>query len=236
MEFFLDYWNRIYASFFMNFIQENRYLVILNGLKITITLSICAIGLGLVLACLTNFFRRSRWRPVRGLATAYVDVIRGTPMVVQLMIIYFVILPSSFSNFTAGVIAFGLNSGAYAAEIIRAGIESVDRGQTEAGRSLGLSARDTMIYIVFPQAIKNILPALANEFIVLIKETSIVGYIGMVDLAKAGDIIRSRTYAPYMPLIGVAIIYYIIVKTLTVLLARFERRLKRMDQRDNKTV
>ncbi|MDR0433713.1 MAG: amino acid ABC transporter permease [Gracilibacteraceae bacterium] len=229
MEFVADLWNGIATSFTMNFINESRYLIILNGLRITLTLSVSAIGLGLVMACLTNFLRRSRWRFFRWLAAAYVDVIRGTPMVVQLLIIYFVVLPN-LSNFMAGVIAFGLNSGAYASEIIRAGIESVDRGQTEAGRSLGLSARDTMIHIVFPQAIKNILPALANEFIVLIKETSIVGYIGMIDLAKAGDIIRSRTYAPYMPLIGVAIIYYIIIKTLTTLLARFERRLKRMDR------
>ncbi|MDR1321269.1 MAG: amino acid ABC transporter permease [Gracilibacteraceae bacterium] len=229
MEFLADLFSGIVASFTMNFLNESRYLIILNGLKITFSLSVCAISLSLALACLTNFFRRSRWRFVRWIAMVYVDVIRGTPMVVQLLIIYFVVLPN-LSNFTVGVIAFGLNSGAYASEIIRAGIESVDRGQAEAGRSLGLGARDTMIHIIFPQAIKNILPALANEFIVLIKETSIVGYIGMIDLAKAGDIIRSRTYAPYMPLIGVAVIYYIIIKTLTTLLARFERRLKRMDQ------
>jgi His/Glu/Gln/Arg/opine family amino acid ABC transporter permease subunit len=230
MGFLTDFWNNAASSFMVNFINESRYLIILNGLGVTITLSVCAIGLSLALACLTNFFRYSRWRPIRWLAFAYVDVIRGTPMLVQLLIIYFVVLPN-LSNFMVGVIAFGLNSGAYASEIIRAGIESVDRGQTEAGRSLGLSARDTMIRIVFPQAVKNILPALANEFIVLIKETSIVGYIGMIDLTKAGDIIRSRTYAPYMPLIGVAIIYYVIIKALTALITRFERRMKRMDQR-----
>ncbi|MDR1960989.1 MAG: amino acid ABC transporter permease [Gracilibacteraceae bacterium] len=230
MDLIAGFWNDLAASFTMNFIRESRYLIILNGLRITILLSLCAITLSFALACLTNVLRRSRWRILRWIASAYVDVIRGTPIVVQLMIIYFVIL-RDLSSFSVGVIAFGLNSGAYASEIIRAGIESVDRGQAEAGRSLGLGARDTMIYIIFPQAIKNILPALANEFIILIKETSIVGYIGMIDLAKAGDIIRSRTYTAYMPLIGVAVIYYIIIKTLTVLLARFERRLKRMDQR-----
>ena len=239
MEFFTDIginltnlWMNFAHSFHLNFIAEKRYLLIVNGLKFTILLSICSILLGLILGCLTNVFRRSRFRILKAIGYIYVDVIRGTPTVTQLLIINFVIFASiTVDKFWVGVLAFGLNSGAYIAEIIRAGIESVDKGQMEAGGSLGLSNRETMMFIIFPQAIKNILPALANEFIVLIKETAIVGYIAMIDLTKAGDIIRSRTFAPFMPLIGVAIIYYVLVKILTLFIAKLERWLKKADHR-----
>ena len=156
----------------------------------------------------------------------YLTVMRGTPAVVQLMIIYYVILTSVQNKILVAIIGFGLNSAAYVAEVIRSGIMSVDNGQFEAGRSLGLSYQQTMISIIVPQAIKNILPALGNEFIVLIKETSISGYIGLMDLTKGGDIIRSITYEAYLPLYAVALIYLVIVLLLTAGVNRLERKLR----------
>lgn len=162
----------------------------------------------------------------------YTDVIRGTPSVTQLMIIYFVIFASvQLDKWIIAAIAFGINSGAYVSEIIRAGILSIDKGQTEAGRSLGLSAFQTMSRIVIPQAVKNIFPALCNEFIVLIKETAIVGYVGLMDIQKAGDFIKSATFIAFMPLIGTAVIYYVLIKILTLSLGRIEARLRKADAR-----
>jgi His/Glu/Gln/Arg/opine family amino acid ABC transporter permease subunit len=156
----------------------------------------------------------------------YLTIIRGTPTTIQLMIVYFVIFTSpNVSKFFCAVVAFSINSGAYVAEIVRGGIVSVDKGQMEASRSLGFGYVPTMLYIILPQAFKSILPALGNEAIVLLKETSISGYIGMQDLTKAADIIRSRTYAPFMPLIGAALFYLIVVTILTRLIAMLERRL-----------
>ena len=158
----------------------------------------------------------------------YLTVIRGTPVVVQLLIIYFVIFSSvDIDKVVVAVIAFGINSGAYVAEIIRGGIMSVDKGQMEAGRSLGLSYNQTMSYVIMPQAIKNVLPALGNEFIVLLKETSVAGYIALQDLTKAGDIIRSQTYDAFLPLLAVALIYLIVVMFLSWLLRCLEKRLKK---------
>jgi polar amino acid transport system substrate-binding protein len=150
---------------------------------------------------------------------------------IQLLIIYYVVFQSvNISKILVAVIAFAINSGAYVAEIIRGGIMSIDEGQTEAGRSLGLNYRQTMIYIILPQAVKNVLPSLANEFITLIKETSICGYIGLMDLTRGGDIIRSQTYEPFLPLIAVALIYLVIVEILTVLVGRWEKSLRKSDR------
>ena len=156
----------------------------------------------------------------------YLTVIRGTPTVVQLMICYFIIFASSTNDVGVAVFAFGINSGAYVAEIFRGGIMSIPQGQFEAGRSLGFNYAQTMIYVVIPQVFKSVLPALCNEFIVLIKETSIAGYIGIVDLTKAGDLIRGRTFSAFMPLIAVAIIYLVLVVVLTALVGKLERRLR----------
>lgn len=166
------------------------------------------------------------------LAQIYLTVIRGTPVMVQLLIIYYVIFAAvNIDKTLVAVLAFGLNSGAYVAEIVRSGIMSIDNGQFEAGRSLGFSYSRTMIYIILPQAFKNVLPALANEFIVLLKETSIAGYIAISDLTKGGDIIRSQTYSAFLPLIAVALIYLVIVVILTKLVSMLERSLSKNDKR-----
>ena len=165
----------------------------------------------------------------------YLTVIRGTPTLVQLLIMWFVIWASARSTdgnmIRCAILSFGINSGAYVAEIIRSGIMSIDRGQMEAGRSLGLSGRTTMIRIILPQAFKNVAPAIFNEFIVLLKETSVAGYVGIQDLTKGGDIIRSITYIAYMPFFMVAAVYLVLVVGLTTILKRLERRLARSDKR-----
>lgn len=164
---------------------------------------------------------------LNAICNIYLTVIRGTPTMVQLLIMYYVIFASSNLNkVVVAFLAFGINSGAYVAEIVRSGIMSIDRGQLEAGRSLGFSYASTMWYIIMPQAFKNVLPALANEFIVLLKETSICGYIGLMDLTRGGDIIRSRTYNAFMPLLAVALIYLILVMILSALVRQLERRLR----------
>ena len=174
----------------------------------------------------------SRNKLLRAVGGVYTDVIRGTPSVTQLLIIYFVIFASvDLDKWIIAAIAFGVNSGAYVSEIIRGGILSVDRGQTEAGRSLGLNAFQTMTRIVIPQAVKNIFPALCNEFIVLIKETAIVGYVGLMDIQKAGDFIKSATFKAFMPLVGTAVIYYVLIKILTLTLRRVENHLRKSDVR-----
>ena len=160
----------------------------------------------------------------------YLTVIRGTPVVVQLLIMYFVIFASSRNDVLIATIAFGINSGAYVAEILRGGIMSIDGGQFEAGRSLGFNYVQTMVYIVIPQVFKSVLPTLCNEFIVLLKETSIAGYVGVVDLTKAGDLIRGRTFSAFMPLIAVALIYLVLVVVLTSLVGVLERRLRRSER------
>jgi polar amino acid transport system permease protein/polar amino acid transport system substrate-binding protein len=163
---------------------------------------------------------------LNALAQVYLTVIRGTPVVVQLLIAYFIIFASSRNGVAIAIFAFGLNSGAYVAEIFRGGIMSIDNGQFEAGRSLGFNYFQTMIYIVIPQVIKAVLPTLCNEFIVLIKETSVAGYVGIMDLTKAGELIRGRTFSAFMPLIAVALIYLVVVVVLTELVKILERRLR----------
>ena len=162
----------------------------------------------------------------------YTDVIRGTPSVTQLMIIYFIVFATiNWSKWLICAIAFGINSGGYIAEIIRAGILSVDHGQTEAGRSLGLSGAQTMQYIIVPQAVTNIFPAMCNEFITLVKETAIVGYVGLVDIQKAGDFIKSATYKPMLPLLGTAVIYFVMIKFLTILFGKLEENMRKSSRR-----
>lgn len=234
MSFFADLSDQLYRSF----IKDNRYLYIVEGLENTLIITVFAVILGVILGTLVSLVRvahsndPSKFRVLNGICTVYLTVIRGTPVLVQLMIMYYIILNGSIINdITTAILAFGINSGAYVAEVIRSGIMSVDRGQTEAGRSLGLSQRTTMVKIVFPQALKNVLPAIGNEFIALLKETSVAGYIGIQDLTKGGDIIRSITYQAYTPLLTTAAVYLVIVIGLSALLTRFERRLRRSDYR-----
>ncbi len=224
-------------SFYENFIAEDRWMYLVNGLKNTLLITILAIIIGLILGFLVAVVRSThdktgKMKFLNFLCNVYLTVIRGTPVVVQLLIIYFVIFASvNIDKTFVAVVAFGLNSGAYVAEIVRSGIMSIDNGQFEAGSSLGLSYTQTMISIILPQAFKNVLPALANEFIVLLKETSVAGYIAIEDLTKGGDIIRSQTYEPFLPLVAVAIIYLVIVMLLTRLVAMLERRLAKNDKR-----
>lgn len=209
---------------------RGEYLV--KGLGVTIEVAFSAIVLGLLIGFLVAVIRSShdkygKFGFLNALSTVYLTIVRGTPMVVQLLITYYIILRSVDSKVLIAILAFGINSGAYQAEIIRAGIMSIDPGQTEAGRALGLSYWRTMAKIVLPQAIRNVLPALGNEFIVLMKDTSIVGYIALIDLAKGGDIIRSQTYSVYLPYLTVAAIYLVLVMTFTWLLGKLERHLRK---------
>lgn len=214
------------------FITDDRYKLLLSGIGVTIKVSILAAILGIIIGFLIALCNLSKKKPLNLIGKVYTDVIRGTPSVTQLMIIYFVIFASvRWEKWIIAAIAFGINSGAYVSEIIRAGIMSIDKGQTEAGRSLGLSAKQTMMKIVVPQAVKNIFPALCNEFITLIKETAIVGYVGLVDIQKAGDFIKSNTYEAFMPLIGTAIIYFVLIKILTIALAKYEDYLRKSEIR-----
>ena len=209
-----------------------RYKLLISGIGVTIKVSIVAVILGILIGFLIALCNLSKNKFLRAIGKIYTDIIRGTPSVTQLMIIYFVIFATvDIEKWIIAAIAFGINSGAYVSEIIRAGILSIDKGQTEAGRSLGLNAYQTMTRIVIPQALKNIFPALCNEFIVLIKETAIVGYVGLMDIQKAGDFIKSATYEAFMPLIGTAIIYYVLIKVLTLILGVFENKLRKSDIR-----
>jgi len=243
MEWFngLEWVQEFKSDFYVNFIKENRWELLVEGLGNTLAITFFAVLLGIVLGVIVAAVR-STWdtnsesmhkgpvkavlRMLNMICKLYLTVIRGTPVVVQLLIMYFVIFASSNNKLLIAIIAFGINSGAYVAEIVRSGIMSVDKGQMEAGRSLGFNYFQTMFYIILPQALKNVLPALANEFIVLLKETSVSGYIAMQDLTKAGDIIRGRTYSAFMPLIAVALIYLTLVVVLSWLVGKLERRLR----------
>ena len=218
-------------DFYLCFVKNGRYDYLLQGLGVTIEVALCAIALGLAVGFLVAVVRSThdkygKFPFLNFLSKGYLTVIRGTPMVVQLLITYYIILRSVDSKVLIAILAFGINSGAYQAEIIRAGITSIDPGQMEAGRALGLSYWRTMLRIILPQAIRNVLPALGNEFIVLMKDTSIVGYIALIDLAKGGDIIRSQTYSVYLPYLTVAAIYLVLVMTFTWLLGKLERHLR----------
>lgn len=214
-----------------NFVEDNRYMYLATGLKNTLLITLFAVMLGIALGFIVAIIRSTYAKTGKLLildkiCAVYLTVIRGTPMMVQLLIMYYVVFISYNNKVIVATLAFGINSGAYVAEIVRSGIMSIDQGQFEAGRSLGFSYVQTMWYIIMPQAFKNVLPALANEFIVLLKETSICGYIGLNDLTRGGDIIRSRTYEAFLPLIAVAIIYLIMVAGLSALVSAWERRLR----------
>ena len=222
-------------QFYSAFIKNNRWQLYLQGLGKTIEVTFFAAMLGLVLgtvACLLNMQRsRNGKRTVlSGIAYVYIDVIRGTPTMIQLLIMWNVIMAASKNKILVASLAFGINSGAYVAEILRGGIMSIDKGQFEAGRSLGFNYVQTMYYIVIPQVLKNVLPALLNEFIALLKETSVAGYVGVVDLTRAGNAIRGATFSAFMPLIAVALIYLAIVLILTKLVGIIERRMRKSER------
>lgn len=229
----------IQERFYQNFIQDDRWMYMWDGLKITLEVTLFATLIGIFLGFVVAIIRATHDRVgksrvldvLNAVCQVYLTVIRGTPVVVQLLITYFVIFGSvNVSKVLVAVLAFGINSGAYVAEICRAGIMSIDIGQMEAGRSIGFSYAQTMWYIILPQAFKNVLPALGNEFIVLLKETSVSGYIALQDLTKGGDIIRSRTYDAFMPLIGVACVYLVLVLGFTKLVSLLERRLNQSER------
>lgn len=227
--------NNFIDKFKQNFIDEHRYRYLLDGLQTTLKIALFAVILGILIGFIVAVIRSThektgKLRILNFIVRIYLTIIRGTPVVVQLLIAYYVIFTSpDISKLFVAIMAFGINSGAYVAEIIRSGIMSVDNGQFEAGRSLGFNYIQTMIYIIAPQAFKNVLPALSNEFIVLLKETSVAGYIGVADLTKGGDFIRSRTFEAFFPLIAVALIYLVIVMILTALVSKLERRLRNSD-------
>lgn len=233
-------------EFYMNFIKGDRWMMLVKGLGNTMVITFFAllmgIALGIVIATVRSTYdKNAETMKRRGgfgyvvlkffnfLCNVYLTVIRGTPMVVQLMIMYFVVLVSIDNSITVAAIAFGINSGAYVAEIFRSGIMAIDKGQFEAGRSLGFNYIQTMWYIIVPQMFKVVLPTLCNEFIVLIKETSVAGYVGIMDLTKAAEIIRGRTFSAFMPLLAIALIYLAIVMLLTWLVGLLERRLRKSE-------
>lgn len=230
-------------QFVLNFVTDNRWKYLVTGLWRTLIIAFCAVVIGTVIGIVVatvrstydknreNMARRKNFgyyalKFLNGLSKVYLTVFRGTPVVVQLLIAYFIVFASSTNGVMVASVAFGINSGAYVAEILRGGIMAVDNGQFEAGRSLGFNYIQTMVYIVIPQVFKSVLPTLLNEFIALLKETSVSGYVGIIDLTKGGDIIRGRTFSAYMPLLAVAAIYLIIVMLLTYLTGKLERRLR----------
>ena len=228
-------------------IENGRYKFIFDGLLNTFIITLGSLALGIVLGVIVAAIRTSYDKnyealkahggfsyfimtALNGISKLYLTVIRGTPVVVQLMIFYFVIFASADSGVAVAIFAFGINSGAYVAEIFRAGIMSIDDGQFEAGRSLGFNYFKTMMYIITPQMFKAVLPTLCNEFIVLLKETSVAGYVGVTDLTKAGNVIAGRTFSYFIPLITVAIIYLVVVVVLTWLVGKLERRLRKSER------
>lgn len=248
MEAFLQslesFFSEFQQDFYTNFIKEDRWLHIVEGLYNTLRITFFAVLIGIAIGVVVAIIRSSydlthggrkngigkkAFSLLNGICNVYLTVIRGTPVVVQLMIMYYVIIVSDRNGITSAILAFGINSGAYVAEIMRSGIMSIDTGQMEAGRTLGFNYVQTMFYIVLPQALKNTLPALANEFIALLKETSVAGYVTIKDLTRGGDIIRSRTYNAVLPLGSVALLYLILVMIFTAMISRLERRLRSSD-------
>ena len=229
------------ADFILNFVDQNRWEFLATGLVNTLKITFFALLIGVVLGALVAIIRSSYDKTYKeahksigkfllwlsnGICEIYLTVIRGTPVTVQLMIMYYIIFASSRNSLMVAIISFGINSGAYVAEIVRSGIMSIDQGQFEAGRSLGFDYKQTMWYVIIPQAFKNVLPALANEFIVLLKETSVAGYVAIRDLTMGGNIIRAATYSAFMPLVAVALIYLVMVVIFTKLVNVLERRLR----------
>ena len=244
-DFMGDFFSSLAQSFESTFITDARWLQLLKGLWVTIQITLVAAVIGLIIGFLIAMIRSTYDMQLRGkkcvkfsdrvlkilnaICNVYITIIRGTPVVIQLMIMYFIVFASSRNGIFAAFLSFGLNSGAYVAEIVRSGIMSIDKGQFEASRSLGFNYTKTMIIVILPQAFKNILPALGNEFIVLVKETSVAGYVALQDLTYVGNFIRSRTYEAFFPLITIALIYLIIVLILQFFLKKLERRLRNSD-------
>ena len=242
----LDWFSQLKAEFMLNFVTGNRWKMLLNGLGNTFAMTAIALCIGIVIGILVAIIRstydtqgkhirsdfaRSLLAIANRVCIIYTTVIRGTPMVVQLLILYYIVFASSRNGLMVASFSFGLNSGAYVSEIFRGGIMSIEKGQMEAGRSLGLNYVQTMWYIIAPQMLRNVLPTLANEFITLLKETSIAGYVAVMDLTFAGNRIRGATFSPMMPLIAVALIYLVLVMALTWLTGKLERRLRQSDIR-----
>ena len=242
MNFFTELWQ----DFHHVMIENDRYKFMIDGLKNTFIITFCALAIGVVIGIIvaairTSFDKNKETLRLRGgfgfyvllflngICKFYLTIARGTPVVVQLMISYFIIFAAANDGVPVAIFAFGINSGAYVAEIFRAGIMSVDNGQFEAGRSLGFNYFQTMWHIVIPQMFKTVLPTLCNEFIALLKETSVAGYVGVIDLTKAGNTIAGRTFSYFIPLITVAVIYLVLVMVLTWLVGRLERRLRKSD-------
>ena len=221
----------MFQSIYDTMIAGQRYVLILQGLGVTLLIAICAIIIGTILGCILALMKISDNRLLKGIGTLYTTVLRGLPLATQLMIFYFVVFaPLHLPKLVVAILAYGLNSGAYCTEIFRAGIQGVDIGQTEAGRSLGLSKRQTLFKIILPQAVKAVLPTYASEFIVLIKETSVASFIAVMDMTKAGDMIRNATYNAWIPLLTCAIIYLILTLGLTKVFDIFEKRMARSDR------
>lgn len=222
----------MWQSFYNTMIARGRWTLIPRGLGTTLLIAVCAIVIGAILGCIFALFKISQNKILQRVANTYTTVIRGIPMATQLMIFYFVIFsPLGFRNSVAvAIISFGINSGAYCTEIFRAGIQGVDKGQTEAGRSLGLSWRQTLVKIILPQAAKISLPTFTSEFIALIKETSVASFIAVVDLQKASDNIRNATYNAWIPLLTCAVIYLCMTLGLTKLFSVFEKRMAKSDR------
>ena len=239
-----EWFSDLKAQFILNFIDDDRWRYLLDGLGVTLEITVFALLIGLTIGITVAIIRATHDNTIETMSPGlgkvilkilntfskiYLTVVRGTPVVVQLLIMYYIIFATSNNKIIVAVIAFGVNSGAYVAEIVRSGIMSIDKGQMEAGRSLGFNYVQTMISIIIPQAFKNVLPALANEFITLLKETSVSGYIALQDLTKGAYIIIGRTYSAFMPLIAVALIYLTLVMFFTWLVGKLERRLRNSD-------
>ena len=239
-------WESLKMGFYQTFILEDNYQYFVKGLGTTLTVTVFALVIGVIIGVLVAIIRsahdqqpeRKKGLPLKilnGICKVYLTVIRGTPMMVQLLIMWFVVWASARSTdsnmMKCAILAFGINSGAYVAEIFRSGIMSIDKGQMEAGRSVGLTYASTMRYIIIPQAFKNVLPALGNELITLVKETSVVTVIGLRDLTKGAMIVQSKTYQALVPYVAIAAIYLVIVMFLTWIMGKMERRLRQSDLR-----
>lgn len=241
------FFNDLKRQFILNFIEKDRWKLMVTGLentlKITIVAALIGIVIGILLASIRSTYDKQYetlkkhkgvkyyvLRTLNFIAQIYLTVIRGTPVVVQLLIAFFIIFASAKNGVAIAMLAFGINSGAYVAEIFRGGIMAIDNGQFEAGYSLGFNYFQTMIFIVIPQVLKNVLPMLLNEFIALLKETSVAGYVAVTDITRAGNVIRGTTFSPFMPLIAVALFYLIMVMILTQVVKRVERRLRKSER------
>ncbi len=230
MDVFLRIIAKLSDEIYFNLIRENRYMHFVKGLGVSLQLTFFAALIGGVIGLFVALARLTNNKVLNAVASKYVDIIRGTPVVVQLLIIYFAVFASTeLPRTTVASIAFGINSGAYVAELIRAGIQAVDKGQMEAARSLGLSYAQSMYHIIIPQAIKNILPGMGNEVISLWKETAIAGFIGLEDLMRGAEIVRGRTFSNYTPYLVIALIYFYITVMMTAMLGKMERRMRKSD-------